>query len=261
MFGVVLLTLGIGWFLQESGVWRMGWATLLSFVLIALGISLLATARTGHHRWLIAAGWLITAVLLSTASIDFDFPGAHGGMGDFAVRPRTLSALESRYQHRLGDVLIDLTVLPVPHPDNPVDIAAELGAGDLTVIVPGDVPIAVDAEVRLGSVTVLGSTLGDGGDFETTYTSESELGPAYRIRLRLGLGDLRVVAFDDDGLDLSGIDGHDRDEIRSDHTKLLSRDAALLARRTGGRRGCRWRHPPGGPAGAAQRPRRDGSAQ
>ena len=189
-----MLTFGVGWFLQTTGMWRMEWATLFSFVLIALGVGLLASARTGRHKWPIALGALLTVILLSNASINLDFPGSRGGMGDLVVRPDALTQSIATYEHRFGDVVLDLTDTPVPELTKTIVI--NQGFGDVVVTSWDDVPIEVVADNWIGDISIFGQPL---------HRFRPQGGPVQlRLLINVGLGDITVRHVSDPMVDLPG---------------------------------------------------------
>lgn len=207
VFGFVVLTLGVGWFLEATGMWRMGWPTLLSFVLIALGLGMLATARGGRHKWPVALGALLTVILLSNASVDLDFPGARGGVGNIVYRPISEETLRDRYDHRAGNMVLDLTRLRGL--DDPEAIEVTQGAGDLFVVVPESTPVFIRAAVKGGKLRLFGEEY-DGWDVTQLYESPEDLGQsAYQLDIEIGFGNIVVLAADEGVIDASGLSPND----------------------------------------------------
>ncbi|MEU2242721.1 PspC domain-containing protein [Streptomyces sp. NPDC018338] len=66
-------------------------------------------------------------------------------------KPATVAAVQPRYELGTGAGLLDLSALPVPA-GTTVTTRAEVGAGQLRVIVPKDVVVKLHAEVGLGDV-------------------------------------------------------------------------------------------------------------
>jgi phage shock protein PspC (stress-responsive transcriptional regulator) len=107
-------------------------------------------------KWLAIALAVLVALLLLTAAIAaavFDVDVGNG-VSDQVVVPATVRELDSPYELGIGSLELDLSRLELPVGETEVD--ARVDVGDLLVTVPADVALQVDAQVKAGSVRVLG---------------------------------------------------------------------------------------------------------
>lgn len=158
VFGLLLLVIGLGWLLEALGWVDVAWGALLPAGLIAVGVALIAGARTGRHGGLITLGIILTFASALVAAIDLPLGG---GVGQSVVRPESLSEIQEeggRFDLAMGQLVIDLTdLLPSEFAEGQrVEIEAGVGMGELVVQVPEDIGVAVRARAGFGDVQVLG---------------------------------------------------------------------------------------------------------
>ena len=75
----------------------------------------------------------------------------HGGIGDRTWRPATVADLRSEYRLGIGDAELDLTRLDLTDAGR-LRVEVRQGVGDLTIVVPDDVVVLVDADVQGGDL-------------------------------------------------------------------------------------------------------------
>jgi predicted membrane protein len=118
----------------------------------------------------------------------------NGGVGDRTWRPATVADLRAVYRLGIGDAELDLTRLDLTTADRQrVDIRQ--GVGDLTIVVPDDVVVLVDADVQGGDLR-----LPDRADIDGTDLSERVVVPegssprsaVLVVDAELGLGSMEV---------------------------------------------------------------------
>ena len=112
------------------------------------------------------------------------------GIGRQEHRPTSPLEVEDPYQLGIGSLELDLTALQV---SQDLDMHAEVGIGELVVIVPEGLAIEIDAAVQAGEIVVFGDSA-DGTDVSTTYTSAGFSGAAATATLELDvlLGTVKV---------------------------------------------------------------------
>jgi len=189
LLGGLLILLGIGWLLDETGVYTVQWQTVLALSVAVIGITLLVTARAGHHGGLVFLGLVLSAVLVATATLPGVSPFA--GVGERSVAPITLSELEPSYDLGMGPLHLDLSGVAVPPGEN-VNVRASVGMGELTVVLPAGVTAVVEATNGAGDVTILGRTHNGVGVDATERVAGSEGAGRLHLDLNVGMGAIEV---------------------------------------------------------------------
>ncbi|MFI6108191.1 PspC domain-containing protein [Streptomyces sp. NPDC051310] len=140
---------------------------------------------------------VVTALLLAGASliprqIDTEWMRTEW-------RPATVADVRPRYELGTGVGTLDLSRLAVP-PRQSVRTAAEMGAGQLKVVVPRDVTVRVRAEVALGDVRLPTDPAGDidiapGRETTRTLVPPRGTSPAgtLELTLEMALGHVEVT--------------------------------------------------------------------
>lgn len=186
--GVLLMVFGLGWLLRVAGAIEMGWESLLSVVLIVLGVGMAITARARTGGILMVLGIFLTISLATTSSV--------GEIGELSLRqhltPTTLTELEDEYRLIGGSFRLDLRQYPFPAGETTVDV--NIGGGEIRVVIPEGVAVDVDAELGGGEIRLLDNEQVDGGGITDTYTDSNYEDAERRLRLNLsgGGGQIRV---------------------------------------------------------------------
>ena len=193
-------SIGVGiavlWVAFAAAIEALGWwdATALWVIVIGLGIVMVAlfvSTIVNRSVWLpipLALLGLIVAVLC-LAQPDLD-----GATGQRTVRPATVAAATEAQHLAAGQLTIDLRDVPFT-PGEPVAVTAEVGAGQLRVLVPTNLDVLVRTDVGAGQAEVWGGEVSDGIRQDATRTAEAERMPvagAVELDLRVGLGQISV---------------------------------------------------------------------
>lgn len=151
--GVILAVVGVTALLDQLGAVAIDPAQYVALVMTVTGLGLVVGAWIGRAYGLIALGVILVPVMLvaSVAPVPM-----RGGVGDVEYRPLTLDAVEERYSLGAGQLELDLSGVQFPATTTRVEVS--VGAGETTIIVPDDVTVAVDGELRVGDAHVLGTT-------------------------------------------------------------------------------------------------------
>jgi phage shock protein PspC (stress-responsive transcriptional regulator) len=185
---------GLSWEGQPLGTaLQIGLVAALS----VFGLGLLVSAllgRTGFGTILLT---LVTAGLLAGASA---LPKDIGtSWGEQHWRPASVTAVEPLYELGTGVGTLDLSTLDVPAGEA-VSTRAEIGAGQLKVVLPKDATVKLDAEVGVGDVRLPGDTpndidVGPSQDRRRTLPPSAGAEPAGTLVLRLevGIGQVEVT--------------------------------------------------------------------
>ncbi len=158
-----------------------------TFVTI-IGLGLLVGAWAGRARGLVFLGILAMPVLLATPFEDIDFSNS-----TTRVTPTSLEELNSSYEFEFGEAVIDLRNLELDGEN--VELTAELGVGQLVVLVPDGIEVTARAEARLGEAISFGRTSAGVGQVAVTETRAGE-GGSIQIDASVGIGQVEVSSED-----------------------------------------------------------------
>ena len=163
----------------NRGTVAFGWAT------VVLGLGLVVGSVVGRARWLIIPALATATAAVAAAAIGFAGVGLTnraGGRTEVVVPGDTVAA---EYRTGLGSFELWLT----DHPDD-VTTTVEVGVGDLTVVVPDDAQVQIDAKVGMGTIDALGSTR---SGYRRTLNLDTRTGdPLIKLTLRVGVGSIEV---------------------------------------------------------------------
>jgi len=142
----VLLTL------RSAGVEQVTVARTLAAVLVVLGAGMVVGTWVGRARWLLLPSLAVAAALVPAALLQAA-PGSYDeGVGQRTWTPGPADDRTS-FSLGLGQVRLDLRQLdPDALDGRPLQV--DLGAGEVMVLVPEDLRVRVDGDVRLGDILV-----------------------------------------------------------------------------------------------------------
>lgn len=189
---MVLIAMGVGMVLDQLDLVDFTAAIAAATALLVVGLGLVVGAWFGRARWLGLLGLVLVPVVLATSlasSLDVDLSG---GIGQRSFSATSIDELEPGYDLGAGELVLDLGDLVVDE-GRGAFTRVRLGAGELRVLVPDDLTVAVEAEVEVGEIDLPG--LNDQG---TQLRREAVIGdpdrPAdLRLDLRVGAGQIRVI--------------------------------------------------------------------
>jgi hypothetical protein len=165
-------------------------------VLTTVVVSLVATIGGAVAGAIVNRSWMTFAVVpmltVATVGLLIVQPDLDGGIGDRTIEPTTVAAAERHQQLGIGQLTMDLTKVPLGA--DTVEVRAEVGTGHLHVLVPRDVTIVLDAEVRAGDVVIDDDTVADGlhERAERTFAAEGTSTGTVRLDLEVGAGHIDV---------------------------------------------------------------------
>lgn len=185
LVGLGLVALAILIALSHVSTWPgAGTAWLIAIV----GLVVLLVTGEGRPRKLAIAGLSVIAVLVAAAAIAIAIAFAWfdvslgDGVGDHSYAPAGLVDVKPEYKLGIGNLKIDLSSVR-----GPATVKASVGIGELRIIVPDNVPVAVDATVKAGSISALGRE--DDGRNARVVTVAGRL----HVTARVGAGHIDVV--------------------------------------------------------------------
>jgi phage shock protein PspC (stress-responsive transcriptional regulator) len=104
--------------------------------------------------WRVGAVATVVALFVALAGGAVAAVGAKGGIGERAEHPRTAADLKDEYRLGAGHLELDLSDLELPAGETRVD--ADLGFGELDIVLPAGVAVDLTSEVEWGDARVLG---------------------------------------------------------------------------------------------------------
>lgn len=164
--GSLLIIVGGLWLLDVLDVIKLEAAVVLPAVLIGIALALIIGAFSGPHAGLVVAGVFVTIAVLAVAATPPD--AFNGGIGERTVLITNEANLATQYNVGLGELRLDLSDLTMTES---ADVAATVGAGDLIVLLPPDIPVTIDAAAGAGEIDLLGE-VENGISVSQTYTSD-----------------------------------------------------------------------------------------
>jgi hypothetical protein len=190
VLGLLLVLVGLGWLLDSLGAVDVRWAMILPAVLVIIGVALLSTAHRGGSGGLIAAGIVVSILVLVTSLLSVPFTGRLSGIGDVDERPVAVEDVEPGFGLGIGSMTIDLREVPLP--DEPTTVEAGVGIGELVVRVPDGATVEVHARAGAGEVVVdREARSGVGVDLRDRIEgSDPEV--VLRLEVSVGLGKVEV---------------------------------------------------------------------
>jgi hypothetical protein len=114
-----------------------------------------------------------------------------GGVGQSTFAPSAVAHVASQYRLGAGHLDVDLSAVTFPARGRTVD--ASVGLGLLTVVVPADAAVTVDAHVGVGQVEVFGRS---GRDVQGKWAPNARAPqgtPHLTLDAHVGVGDIQVT--------------------------------------------------------------------
>lgn len=187
LFWAVLAAMILGW--GVLGLVDVAGADLPFAAYPALGVALIGGGLLLGSTWgraggLIALGLLMLAPLVLATTVD--------RLEDrtTVVAPDRDAVLAPTYSYSVGDYTLDLSNIDPDNLSRPLRV--EVGAGEITVIVPDEVTVNASAQIGLGAIDLFGHTTDEAGariERSDSGTGDSELD----LDVQLGMGDILVV--------------------------------------------------------------------
>ena len=202
--GTLLVASGLLYLLERGDLVDVSWRLLGSIGVVTMGLALIAGGWWGRPRGLVPFGSVLCALLLAATIVQVPLTGGVGRRF-VVVDAQEVQLGPQEIGLGAGTVTIDLTEVdpldveaaefgwaasvegPVVH------VVAELGAGQMRVVVRPDQAIVVDARVGLGRYDLVG--VSDGGvaaERIAAFEPVDDLGPPLVLDLDVGVGSITV---------------------------------------------------------------------
>jgi phage shock protein PspC (stress-responsive transcriptional regulator) len=191
LFTVSVAAVALGIIAINDAIWAtVAPATYVATALGIVGLGLLIGAWYGRSRGLIALGLVLSFALVPAVVYDrVDFHEEN-----VEVSPSTVAGIPTGTQeHGVGEVRYDLSAVEFAEND-PVSLTIDQGVGELTVILPPDVDVTVNADLGVGEIQVLDDVSGGFGR-ELRVVDNGADGPGggeLELQLDLGMGRIEV---------------------------------------------------------------------
>ena len=188
LMGLLLVVGGGIWLLNEAGLAAVSTKTLLSVVLILLGLGMMVI-RPGSNRGALAFGGIVISALLIFS------PSATGsmqsGLGDFSERPTKASELAEGYSLVAGSLLVDLTDVDLPGHDHELNISVAFG--EVRLVLPEEITVTVHAQGLAGEVLMDGETLDEGLGLRSLRFLGPGTEPDLKVNIEVAFGSIEVT--------------------------------------------------------------------
>jgi phage shock protein PspC (stress-responsive transcriptional regulator) len=184
---VIAITLGALWVYDEAGH-TVSPSVYPGTALAIIAAGLVVGAWWGRSRLLIFVGLLATLLTVVTSVIG---PGPNG---ERIYTPASTGELHSTYRHGAGRIVVHLEDLVDPANLNGRTVSIRSGVGQVQLIVPSSVDVAVNAHVDHGDIQGLAGKedLGQGEEQVTAVPGSHDL----TVDIHLGLGQILVQRID-----------------------------------------------------------------
>ncbi len=169
---LVLIFFGLLFLAGNLGLFTLGWNIIWPAFLILLGV------------WLVGRAF--------SPSARYSRQGASSGFGDYVPNLAGKELRDVSFSHGFGDFDLDLTRAVIPEGESVV--RASHGFGDLTIIVPRDIPARIQASVGFGDVIVFDQhSSGIGSHLEIQSDDYATATRKLFVDASAGFGDVKVL--------------------------------------------------------------------
>ena len=165
---------------DDRGALAFGLATLV------LGVGLLVGAFAGRARWLIVPALGTATAAVVAAALSFAGVGLDHRSGDRHEFIDAGSTVEPVYRTGIGTFELDLSNFT-----RDASTEVGVGVGDLTVVVPADAHVQLDARVGPGEINAFGSTR-SGYRRSLSLDNNTDGARMIKLKLRVGVGSIDV---------------------------------------------------------------------
>jgi hypothetical protein len=175
--GALVWLIGNG---NGRGAQAFGWAT------VVLGAGLLVGTFAGRARWLILPALLTSVAAVGAAAMNFAGTSVSHRSGSRSEFIGAGNLVPARYSTGLGDFNLELFDYP-----NDLSTTIDVGVGKLTVDVPENARVQIDARVGVGTIDAFGSSRS--GYRRSLNLDDNKSGAhVIKLALRVGVGSIEV---------------------------------------------------------------------
>lgn len=180
---LTLIALAATWIYEETHQ-DFPWTTYVAVALAVVALGLLIGTFFGNGGGLILIGALLATTLAVGTVVD------KGGFGEDRQVPTTATEVDSKYQHGVGLLELDLTQVDNLSPLTGRTVKMHLGIGQTRVIVPRGLNVNITSHLSVGDVKIFGRTA-NGTDNNLDVSSTTQ--PALTLDISQRIGQIEVI--------------------------------------------------------------------
>jgi len=198
VLAVLLAATGALGLLDAAGLVNLSWLSGGALVLLLLGAGMTLGGAFGKTTGLVPIGLVLAIPLITLSAVNVPLRGT---VGDETWAPASAAATQGVYQLAIGDGDLNLADV-VPGAGKTVTVSAQVGVGDLTVQVPTNVNVTIQAHTSIGIVEDDRSQANDNGSAGIGATktivipAQGKAEGTLVVNLNTGIGDVDVEAGD-----------------------------------------------------------------
>lgn len=171
--------------------------TATAVLVMLCGIGIIVAGGMGRTSGGLGAIALVSIFLIAptSAALDVSWDVSGTFVGEATFVPTDVATAEHGYDVGAGSIVLDLTQIPTN--DQIVHVPVNVGAGEVTVILPGDGAYTADVHIMVGEFTWLDDPVRDGinikgaQEYESTAVQNGAQ-PTIALDITVGAGDLTV---------------------------------------------------------------------
>jgi phage shock protein PspC (stress-responsive transcriptional regulator) len=182
--GLALALGGLLWMLRVSGTATPTNAQLFATPLAVLALGLLVGAFVGRAKWTILLAFPLVPFVVAANAVTVPLNGTWDRV---VVAPIHAGDLKPTYEQSGGKLLFDLRLLD--QGARPTPMSADLGIGEIQVLLPKCLPVVISAKAGYGGVDVFGASHGGPG---ASIDVQNGSGPSIHMDLHVGVGAIDV---------------------------------------------------------------------
>lgn len=188
---LALIAIGLGTLAVVGAGHDLPPGSYAALALAIIGAALVAGAFVGRAGGLIALGVLTSIVLAATTVVGQ--VGFDGHARDLSPTPATAAAVQPSYSASAGRIRLDLSQVADPAALDGRTVDVSVNAGDIEVVVPRGVDVAVNADIRfVGGIHVDGESRTGGSPSLHTVLGGGPGAPHLTLDLHERVGQITV---------------------------------------------------------------------
>jgi hypothetical protein len=163
------------------------WTTYVAIALGVVAAGLLVGTFYGRPGPLVPIGILL-AIVLAVGSLM-----PNGAIGERIYTPASAGEVDGSYEHGVGRLELDLTGVTDAAQLTGSTVSVKNGIGETRVIVPDDLNVAIDADLRAGEIRAFDKKV-NGTDDKLVYPADDPSAPILTLRIHQTVGNIEVVS-------------------------------------------------------------------